>query len=230
MAIATCFSIFAKAAITHAILAQAPIRRYRLDLLAGFRYLQLREGLNIAEDTRVAPGAVVFPGADISAFDQFDTQNRFYGGQLGVKGELWYNRLFVNATGKVALGDTHQTVDINGSTRVTTAAGATTVLPGNLLALPSNIGHYSRDQFSVVPELGLNVGYQLTRHLSVSAGYTIIYWSNVQRPGDAVNPLINSTRVPTSTVAPSGPLEPLFNFHNSGFWAQGVSLGIQLRF
>ena len=47
------------------------------------------------------------------------------------------------------------------------------------MALPSNIGHYSRDQFSVVPEVGLNVGYQLTRHVSLSAGYTCIYWSNV---------------------------------------------------
>src|ERR1019366_9924695 len=108
----------------------------------------------------------------------------------------WWNRLFVNATGIVALGDTHQTVDINGSTRITTPGGATTVLPGDLLAQPSNIGHYARDQFSVVPELGLNLGYQLTRNLSVFAGYTIIYWTNVERPGDAINPRVNSTRVP----------------------------------
>ena len=130
----------------------------------------------------------------------------------------------------MALGDTHQTVNINGATRITTPGGATTVLPGNLLAQPSNIGHHARDQFSVIPEVGVNVGYQLTRNLSVFAGYTFIYWSNVQRPGDAISPLVNSTRVPTSTVAPTGPLDPQFSFHNSGYWAQGINFGVLLGF
>ena len=207
-----------------------PARRYRVDLLAGLRYLELRESLGIAENTQVDPNSPVFAGDNISAFDQFDTVNRFYGAQLGIRSEWWCNRVFVNGTAKVALGDTHQTVDINGSTRITTPGGATTVLPGDLLAQPSNIGHHARDQFSVVPELGMNVGYELTRNLRVFAGYTIIYWTNVERPGDAINLRVNSTRVPTSLVAPSGPLDPQFNFHNSNFWAQGISFGIQLRF
>lgn len=208
----------------------APARSYRVDLLAGPRYMELRETLTIAENTQVSPNSPVFAGDNISAFDQFHTVNRFYGAQLGIRAEWWWNRVFVNATGKVALGDTHQTVDINGLTRITTPGGATTVLPGNLLAQPSNIGHHARDQFSVIPELGVNVGYQLTPNLRVFAGYTFIYWSNVQRPGDAISPLVNSTRVPTSTVAPSGPLDPQFNFHSTGYWAQGINFGVQLRF
>ncbi len=207
----------------------SPALRYRFDLLAGLRYMELREGLGIAEDTRVAPGAAVFAGSDISAFDQFDTQNRFYGGQLGIKSELRWKRLFVNGNMKVALGDTHQAVEINGATRITTPGGVVTNLPGNLLALPSNIGHYSRDQFSVVPEVGLNVGYQLTRHVSLSAGYTCIYWSNVQprRCGQPCGEL--HTRA-GEHFSPTGPLDPMFHFHNSGFWAQGLNIGVQLRF
>ena len=207
-----------------------PASRYRVDLLAGMRYMELREGLGITENTQVDPNSPVFAGDNISAFDQFDTVNRFYGGQLGIRSEWWYKRVFFNATAKVALGDTHQTVDINGSTRLTTPGGAITVLPGNLYAQPSNIGHYARDQFSVVPEMGMNVGYEVTRNLRLFAGYTIIYWSNVERPGDAISTAVNSTRVPTSTVAPSGPLNPQFNFHDSNFWAQGINFGIQLRF
>jgi Putative beta barrel porin-7 (BBP7) len=207
-----------------------PARRYRVDLLAGLRYMELREGLVIAENTQVAANSPIFAATNISAFDQFDTVNRFYGAQLGIRSEWWWNRLFIDATAKVALGVTHQTVDINGSTRITTPGGATTVLPGNLLAQPSNIGHYSRDQFSVVPELGMNLGYQLLRNLDLFVGYTIIYWTNVQRPGDAISTQINSTRVPLSTVAPSGPIDPRFNFHNSNFWTQGINFGVQLRF
>jgi hypothetical protein len=207
-----------------------PTPQYRVDFLVGPRYMELREGLSIAENTQVGPNSPIFAGAGINGVDQFDTVNRFYGGQLGIRAEWWRNRVFVNATAKVALGVTHQSVDINGSTTITTAAGATTVLPGNLLAQSSNIGHYSRDQFSVIPEVGVNLGYQLTENLRVFAGYTFIYWSNVQRPGDAISTSVNSSRVPTSTVAPTGPLDPLFNFNSSGFWTQGINVGVQLRF
>jgi len=207
-----------------------PVRRYRVDGFIGPRYMELREGLGIAEDTQVAANAPVFAGSNINAFDQFDTVNRFYGVQLGVRSWWWWNRMFINATGKVALGVTHQSVDIDGSTRITTATGATTVLPGNLFAQQSNIGHHSRDQFSVVPELGVNIGYQLTQNLSVFMGYTIIYWTNVQRPGDAINTSVNSTRVPTSIVAPTGPLDPQFSFNNSSYWAQGINFGVTLRY
>lgn len=207
-----------------------PTRSYRVDLLAGFCFMQLREGLTIDEDTQVNATSPVFAGDNISAFDQFNTLNTFYGAQLGIRSQYWWKRVFVMGTAMVALGDTHQSVDINGATTITAPGGPATVLPGNLLALPSNIGHYSRDQFSVIPQVGFNVGYQVTRNLGVFAGYNFLYWSNVERPGDAINTNVNSTRVPTSTVAPTGPLDPLFSFHNSGFWAQGVSAGLQLRF
>jgi hypothetical protein len=213
----------------------APAHGYRVDLISGLSYLDLKQKLFIGETSQVFPGATgtALDGSTISAFDQFDTRNQFYGAQIGARAEVWRNRVFANITCTVALGDTHQEVDINGSTAITFPGGATTILPGDLLAQPSNIGHYARDQFSVVPELGVNVGYQLTRNLGLFMGYTIIYWSNVELPGDAIDTRVNSTRVPTAPffgIAPSGPLAPLFSFHNSDFWAQGLNFGLQLRF
>jgi hypothetical protein len=140
------------------------------------------------------------------------------------------NRLFANLTGKIALGDTHQTVDINGVTTITTPGGLATVRPGGLLALPSNTGHFSRDEFSVVPEGGVNVGYQATNNLRVYVGYTFLYCSNVVRPGDAIDLRVNSTGVPTSLVPPSGPAAPVFTFRGSDFWAQGIVFGMELLF
>jgi hypothetical protein len=207
-----------------------PVHGYRVDAIGGFRYLDLRERLSIAESLQVSPNSPAFPGDTVLAVDQFDTHNQFYGVQIGVRGEVWRDRWFANVTGKLALGDTHQTVDINGSTTLTTPAGVVTVLPGGLLALPSNIGHYSRDQFSVVPELDVNVGYQVTDHLRVFVGYTFLYWNNVVRPGDAIDPVVNSTRTPLSLVPPTGPLRPAFTFKDSDFWAQGISAGMQLRY
>jgi hypothetical protein len=207
-----------------------PARSYRVDLIGGFRYLDLREGVGITEDSHVLATSPAFTGDNISSFDQFDTHDQFYGAQIGVRAEVQRNRLFANITGKVALGDTHQSVDISGATSLTTPGGATTVSPGGLLALPSNIGHYSRDEFSVVPEGSFNIGYQATNNLRFYVGYTILYWSGVARPDDAISLQVNSTRVPTSLVPPSGPAAPLFNFRSSDFWAQGVNFGVELLF
>ncbi len=207
-----------------------PARGYRVDLISGLRYLDLNEGLGVVEDTQILPGSPVFAPADIRAFDQFDTRNQFYGGQVGVRAEVWWNRVFANIAGKVALGDTHQTVDINGATSITPLGGPATVKPGSLLALPSNIGRFSRDEFSVVPEGSVNVGYQVTNNLRVSVGYTFLYWSGVERPSDAIDLRVNSTRVPTSLAPPSGPAAPLFTFGGSDFWAQGLTVGVELIF
>jgi hypothetical protein len=98
-----------------------------VDLIGGFRYLDLNEGLGVVENTQVLPTSPVFPGVNIRSFDQIDTRNRFYGGQLGVRAEVWRNRFFANVVGKVALGDTHQTVDINGATTITPPGGPATL-------------------------------------------------------------------------------------------------------
>jgi hypothetical protein len=214
-----------------------PVGGYRVDLIFGPRFLFLNEQLRIDETTTLIPGVLPgpFDGATINAFDEFDTSNQFYGAQIGARAEIWRNRWFANITGKCAFGVTHQTVDINGGTKITSPTGAILlVAPGDLLALPSNIGHYERAVFSVVPEADVNLGYQLTERLRVFAGYSFLYWSNVERPGDAIDFNVNSTRVPTALplfgIPPTGPLAPLFTWHPSGIWAMGLNVGAQLRF
>jgi len=204
-----------------------PAEGYQIDMITGVRYLNLREGLGIQENTQVLSTSPVLPGAMIRAYDQFNTSNQFYGGQIGLRAQVWRNRWFAIVTGTVALGDTHQSVDINGQTTFSPP------LPGlggrgAMLTLPSNIGHYSRDVFSIVPEVGLNIGYQVTNNLRVFAGYNFLYWSNVVRPGDAIDLRVNSSRTPGSIFPAAGPMSPTFAFRDSDFWAQGVSLGISM--
>ena len=88
----------------------------------------------------------------------------------------------------------------------------------------------TRDRFSVVPEVGINVGYQVTDHINVFVGYSYLYWNNVVRPGNEINLALNSTRTPVSLVPPTGPIAPIFSFRDSDFWAQGVNFGVGLRF
>jgi hypothetical protein len=214
----------------------------RLDVLAGFRFLELKEELNITENLVVQPGVPVlgtFPniggapfvgGTQIGVRDHFRTENRFYGGQVGLRGEYAFGGgLFVNATGKVAVGVMQQTVDIEGATAVV-GPGGTVVAPGGLLTQTTNIGHYERNEWATVSEVGVNVGYQVDRNFRVFVGYTLLYVTNVVRPGDVIDFTVNSTRVPTSLLPATGPARPAFTFRDSDFWAQGFSIGAEVRY
>jgi hypothetical protein len=204
---------------------------WRLELLGGFRYLELHEGLGIAENLQVFPGVPIIGGDQISLFDQFDTTNRFYGGQLGGRAEVRRGPWIGRAWTKVALGVDHETVTINGSTTIVTPTSVT-VAQGGFLALPSNIGRFNRDAFAVVPEAGLSVGCQVNEHLAVFAGYTFLYWSDVARPGDQIDRVINPTQLPVTmpTGGLVGPARPSFTFKDTDFWAQGIHVGVEFRF
>jgi len=204
----------------------------RVDALVGFRYLELRDRLDIVEDVQVDPSVPNIGGNRVIVHDSFHSRNQFYGGQIGIRAERMRDRLFVNGTAKLALGSNHQTVDINGNTRFIAPSGAQRVERGGLLALGSNIGHYDRDRFSVIPELGVNVGVQATNNLRVFVGYNFLYWTNVVRAGEQIDTFLNRNLIPTSAAfgTPGGPARPAFNFRESDFWAHGINLGVELRY
>jgi hypothetical protein len=205
---------------------------YRVDLLAGFRYLELDEGLTIGENLTILPGAPANAGTRFALADEFGARNHFYGGQIGARSEYRRGKWFADAWGEIALGDNHETATINGVTVITLPGAAPVARVGGLLALPTNIGHFSRDEFSVVPEIGINVGYQVSQHLRAFVGYTFLYWSDVQRPADLIDVGINGTQVPSNLGSGTlvGPARPTVILHSTDFWAQGISFGVEVRF
>jgi hypothetical protein len=206
--------------------------RGRVDLLAGFRYLELTEGLGIAEDLTVNPGMPVSGGTAFRIIDQFNTSNRFYGGQVGAQAEFRWGNLFVDVRGIVALGSTDQVVAVAGSTVIAPPGQVPTVANGGLLAQPTNSGHFTRERFAVVPELGINVGYQVNEHLRAFVGYSFLYWSDVVRPGDQIDRAVNPTQLPVSGMAQHlvGPARPAPVLRDTDFWAQGISFGVEFRY
>jgi hypothetical protein len=213
--------------------------RYSLYGLAGFRYLDLHEGLSITENVvshAAVGGTTVFdPGNLIVVNDAFNTRNRFYGGQVGLDGELRRGRWFLGGRLQVAVGATQQTIDINGSQTVTTPAGGRSTFVGGLLALPSNIGTSTQNRFSVVPQVGLKVGYNLTDNLRVFACYDFLYWTNVVRPGDQIDTNLNVTQIPNfgtspAFAPPSNIVRPIVPFATSSYFAHGFSAGLEWRY
>jgi hypothetical protein len=200
-------------------------------LLAGFRWLNLHEDLNVAENDQVDPTSPFLSGAAISVQDNFDTLNNFYGGQLGGRATWQHDNWDMELCTRVALGDTHEIAGIAGSTSIT-SLGSVQRFPSGFLALASNSGRFSTDHFAVVPEVDVNLGYRITRWLRVFIGYSFLYWSDVARPGDQVDTGLNRHEVPTSRLAgpATGPARPAFSFVQSDYWAQGLNFGMELRY
>lgn len=207
----------------------------RIDGLVGYRYLRLREGLYIGEEAVTDDPAGVNGIRAFRIDDRFDTQNRFHGGQVGVVAEFQRGKWSLNSRATVALGNTHQVVDIFGAGRFINANGTVTREQGGLLALSSNVGRTTRDQFSVVPEFGLTVGYQVTDCLRATAGYNFLFWSSVLRPGDQIDRCLDVNLIPRFAGAPGsgnppvrpGPVVPL---KDTTFWAQGLTFGLELSY
>jgi Putative beta barrel porin-7 (BBP7) len=210
-----------------------PSDTWRVDLLGGFRFLQLRESYTITTSSPFNPPNP----ADIwNTTDSFDARNRFYGLQVGARAVYDRGPWTGSVIGKVALGSMQQRVSVNGflETNDYNNYGATQVFSGGYFALPTNSGDHTRNTFAVVPEIGLNVGYRLTPQATVYLGYSFLYMSNVARPGEQINRNINPTQTVSygndPPVTPVGPAQPTFSFNTTDFWAQTVSIGLAYRF
>jgi hypothetical protein len=206
---------------------------WQLNLLGGFRYVNLDENLLFGTSSPFLPPHV--PDVFVTQ-DRFNTNNNFYGGQIGARGLWRYGPWLVSATGKVALGDMHQQIRINGVlyTNDFNNFGAVQTIPGGYFGLPTNSGSFSQDRFAVVPEVNVSIGYRITRRLSFIAGYSFFYLSNVARPGDQIDRVINqsqgtafTTTVPSSLV---GPARPTFLGNTNDFYAHGINLGLTFMY
>ena len=207
--------------------------RLQLDWLAGWRFNRLDEDLLISDFKRsLAQDSGLRIGTTIQEYDHFATRNQFHGGELGVSAQGRRCRWSWEAVGKLALGNSRSQVAIDGSTTVTVpipgAPPDVAVSPAGLLAQDTNSGWHTRDVFAVVPELGVTVGYQLTPRLRATVGYTFLYWSQVARPGDQIDPDVNPSQLTAAGLV--GAPRPEFRWIGADLWAQGVSLGLDARF
>lgn len=200
------------------------------DIMFGFRYARLDESLIITEDLETVEASPSIPTTEILLQDRFFTENQFYGGEIGFECAWLHNRWSLELLSRVAIGNNKQEVHINGFTTTTFQGQDATKQNSGLLVQPTNAGDYERDQFVMIPEINATIGYQLTPRLRLTAGYGIVYWGNVVRPGDQIDLEVNPTYLSNPLPNPlEAPFRPKFAFNETDFWAHGLNLGGEMR-
>jgi hypothetical protein len=200
-----------------------------LDVLGGFRFLDLHETLTIGNssvllvtttysDAAGNPLVIAPPGSSAGVNDFFGTRNQFYGGQLGTRLLYQLGRWSFGGIGKLAIGATHEVITANGGTLVAPVNGPVVPLSGGNFVGGTNAGRYWSDRFALVPEAQLTVGYQLGAHVRAVVGYDFLYWSSVARPGNQVDNVYDGVSRPAVRLA------------SSSFWAQGLTFQLQINY
>jgi len=199
-----------------------------VDLLAGFRNMQLDETVSVAGDFTFSEpnpdettGPTVEDGRTVhmSTLDTIETHNQFYGGQVGASFTWHFYRLTVDGLAKFAVGGNNQQITAGGQTfqsagLIEPTIGAplvarpATTLPGGILT-STPLTTTNRMRVSVMPELRASLGYQVTNNLNAFVGYNFIWWNNVAIPADQ------------SSTSTSGSRE---------IWFQGLDFGVLLKF
>jgi hypothetical protein len=196
---------------------------YRFDAIIGYRFLRVDDRVSVVENSTSLDSEI--PGAFFIR-DSFESENQFHGVDLGT-GWSWCKGCFsLDLVSKLALGNTRSKINIAGST-VITEGNESQTLEGGILAQRTNSGSFQADEFAVVPELGLTIGYQLNPCWRATLGYTFIYWSRVARAGDQIDRELNPNLFPPEQEPQTTHLRPEFNIHYTDFWAQGLTAGLE---
>src|SRR5262249_35241577 len=153
--------------------------------LCGCRYLDLAESLQMGFGTffnNAADGP--FAGTSIVRVDRFSTRNQFFGCDLGARGEIRFGSLFANLSGRIALGQMHESVNGNGAASTVSPLIGTLNANGGLYVQSTNMGRSTSNVFAAIPEVAVRIGMDLTDNIRVHVGYEFLYVSDVVRPGD----------------------------------------------
>lgn len=208
---------------------------YKIGVLAGFRWFNLTERFTFGTSSP----SLGFVDDVYVTHDKFKTINNFYGGQIGACFAYNCNCFFVDLKAKVALGTTCGKVNVHGHLKtndfLTPAREGTPVTyNGGIFALPTNEGSHRQSFFTVIPEVNLNVGYQIADCLRFKIGYSFLYANKVLRATNQLDRHLNPTQstVLSNNTTPvlTGVARPEHRHRTESFWAQGLNVGFEFNF
>jgi Putative beta barrel porin-7 (BBP7) len=190
--------------------------------ILGTKFLQMRERLDITATSRLLPDETTLFGTT----DHFHTFDHFYGAQAGLIGELrLVDRLTLRLQGTFGLGADDQEIRTYGDQVYQTPLVRTTKNYG-LYVLPSNTGNFERVDFDTVSEASLSLVWNVSRHVTMHLGYSLLVWTNPVRPGDQITPINLSQGSPSGLV---GPPQPQIPWKTDLLLVHGANVGLEFR-
>lgn len=204
-----------------------------IELLGGVRYLQLSEELALRTFTKTNAtatflGQMTPSGTTFVGQDTFGTRNHFLGVQGGVRGRWLSQRCTVEGAFTVAVGTTHQELTVYGDTSLNVPAQQGAL--GYVFTQKTNIGRFTREAFTLVPQGRVTVAYNVFDLVRIFVGFDCLYWSDVARPPSQLSPLVSPSLIPLVTTGPQVGASPPPRFVGTDYWAMGISIGIDLSF
>jgi hypothetical protein len=82
----------------------------------------------------------------------------------------------------------------------------------------------------MIPELNLNVQYQLLERLDLSLGYSMVWITSAVRSGDQIDFAVNPSQLPGNGGVLSGAARPARRFETTSMWVQGINFGLVYQF
>jgi hypothetical protein len=180
------------------------------------------------------PTSASFAG---NIFDLINVRNRFYGAQVGFDYD-WrvIGNVFITGFTKIALGDMHETFFLQGQTM--SIFTGTTTAGGEFVGPQYNMKRFNFDRVCLMPEVDLNLGYELTRNVRVYVGYDYLYMSALARPVEQLTVAQSSTALSFGNAAGLSGAQPqtipvfapAFKPHNNQAWMYGINMGVDFRY
>jgi hypothetical protein len=198
--------------------------------LLGYRVIRFSDRLAVNQSVVSAGAAGVVAGTTVATSDTFTSQDIFEGADFGIRlqyatGPVTWGGLF-----KLAVGDTSQSIGIEGLTHVTVPGTPTVTNAGGMLALSSNTGTHNSDSWVVIPELGTDLDWKVTSFLHLRLGYSFLYWYDVARAAEQVSLTLNSKLFPPAQSLAGTTAAPTFTLHKTDMWIQSLNLGLEFRY
>lgn len=203
---------------------------HQLDFIGGYSHFRINDKLNISSSTTtVVSDPLDPPPGTVRTFnDMIEAENRFHGGQLGFELSASKGCWSVRSLTKVHLGNMQQ--------RYNAAGSSTNGIIGNAPAQFDNVGMLvqgnnsgatpPRDVFAFAPEANFKLAYRFRPNVSLSVGYSFIYFDKVATVGSVIDrnidgPLLGSGNSGTN---------PAFVFDDDSLFVHGIDLGAVIDF
>ena len=194
----------------------------RIDLITGYHFSRINDFLRIESRSAITDIAGELPlGTTSRTFDRFDTRNEFHGGILGFSIQHEYCCWSVQSQMQIAFGSMHQRAAAFGASSITVPGDDPTFAEGGVFTTETNIGQIEQDEFCVVPEAAVTLGYRVRPGMELTFGYSFAYWSDVARAGNVIDQVVGLD---------DGATRPVLAFSHSDFWIQGLNFGVSCEF